>query len=60
MPHPIETAPRDGTVVRLFNDKWPASMTGYWRDGAWHAEKKVWTLGPGREIEDPTHWMPER
>ncbi len=56
---PIETAPRDGTVVLLYprahQHKWPISMA-LWRadKGAWHNYFKVNGASDGAF----THWMP--
>ena len=50
---PIETAPRDGTVVLAYDPNWyryPHPME--YRDGAW----SLWFHDVG--AMRPTHWMP--
>lgn len=65
---PIETAPRDGTRVRLGHDESPQSMkvetfskvTGAYHNGQW--ELSAFFMVPhGRMVilsNSPTHWMP--
>ena len=55
---PIETAPRDGTQILLYQR---------WKDdtllrsaidlGVWDSEKKAWNCHL-YNIDDPSHWMP--
>lgn len=68
---PIETAPRDGTVIDLFypyprgrtiNCYWDEGLRGWvWRRPTWRGSallpESEWHFGayPGLE---PTHWMP--
>lgn len=69
---PIETAPKDGTIVLLWSrssDEW---ATGLWQDvglpqfftpvaGMWVRNLYVAhdpTSNPYLPINDPTHWMP--
>jgi hypothetical protein len=50
---PIETAPKDGTIVLLVIDhgKWGEKVwTGLWDDG--------WMVIYGKARNAPTHWMP--
>ena len=59
----IKTAPKDGTVVRVKNDEWEGCglqsvMNGRFFRGEWERVPKYMTLGPGRVVPDPTHWMP--
>lgn len=56
---PIETAPRDGTYVDVWDTSNGRTTDVKWDHGAW----KEWTFGfesPGFvEIDpQPTHWMP--
>lgn len=54
---PIETAPKDGTVVLLRWSEWPRmAMTGYWLEG-WAVEDKEHGHYVLRCVE-PIHWMP--
>ena len=59
---PIETAPKDGTVVRLYIPGHPEleGMTGQWDnfDGEWKPYPRRYTLGRGGEVPDPIYWMP--
>lgn len=58
---PIETAPRDGTLVLLWWDG-DFAPVGFWQDG-W-----VYTMTQARNLDgavidillgyEPTHWMP--
>jgi hypothetical protein len=51
---PIETAPKDGLSVLLYEDFEPAICAGYWglESEAWisHRSQSFW--------RPPTHWMP--
>ena len=52
---PIETAPKDGTRIILFGDKyWPNPITS----AKWHGT--MWIGGPydNASVNNPTHWMP--
>lgn len=58
---PIDTAPKDGTDVLLFNGH---PRVGSWFDSweydSWHPEAKEtggWIMYGGRVIH-PTHWQP--
>lgn len=59
---PIESAPKDGTKIMIFDpgspDGWHAA---YWREGdtAWRL-LDVSPVGPslGRRVPEPTHWIP--
>lgn len=55
---PIETAPKDGTVVELNGEHRLYPMRGLWAHGEWRAEQMSYTLGPARLVPDPTHWTP--
>jgi hypothetical protein len=50
---PIETAPKDGTIVILWwGDGWAKS--GMWFDGAWvNPDGNAFDMGD----DPPTHWM---
>lgn len=60
---PIETAPKDGQEIILFNPKekgshWPQLLIAYWRhdvaQGCWvHQGRACYGVGIA-----PTHWMP--
>jgi hypothetical protein len=55
---PIETAPRDGTVVFLY---WPTlSITAYPAVGVNHDDGYGWEWLQWRDYGEviPTHWMP--
>jgi hypothetical protein len=51
----IETAPRDGLSVLLYEGFEPAVQSGYWR-----ADDGEWARGSGTSPfwRVPTHWMP--
>ncbi len=56
---PIETAPKDGSVILLWGRYWsdsqgwfPAPLQGQWNRDRWEA---VWRYSFGVR---PTHWMP--
>lgn len=65
---PIDSAPKDGTRVRLGSDQCPSSMkaetihkvTGDWVDGRWRLS--AFFIVPGGRMgalsSQPTHWMP--
>jgi hypothetical protein len=58
---PIETAPKDNTVLLLCSMEYPENPfidVGYWETYAWWSGPKeepcwVWSLLEGK----PTHWM---
>lgn len=52
---PIETAPKDGTVILLGVAWEPLVVVGFWKDGQWVAQ---WTLEPLIGFEPVTHWQP--
>ena len=55
---PIETAPKDGTVVFLY---WPTmSITRYPAAGMHHGDEYGWEMYVDRDYGEifPTHWMP--
>lgn len=61
---PIETAPKDGTIIRVFAehefDPGPEQYFAYWRRDARYTSGGVWQ-DRDREIivhPDATHWMP--
>lgn len=54
---PIETAPKDGTVI-LTTDGADNTLTGWWQNDCWHTG---WVSGGHRsdpETLSPTHWIP--
>ena len=59
---PIETAPRDGRILRLFIPGRPdlEGMKGRWNNSSeeWESHPVTMTLGPELEVPDPTFWMP--
>ena len=71
---PIETAPRDGTVIDLwvggarFADcRWGkpdhcCGEAGQYCDSEWHGQPEGWVVTDWNEVlcvdDDPTHWMP--
>jgi hypothetical protein len=55
---PIETAPRDGTLLRTLHPKLaPKVRVGFWRRkaGRWGYERSNNMSEPRNQ---PTHWMP--
>jgi hypothetical protein len=50
---PIETAPRDGTTILVYEP-------GFFHTAAWEANefKAGWTNASGSWLGDVTHWMP--
>ena len=56
---PIESAPKDGTVLDLYNENWRAPMRGLW-DHEWAAEVREMSRRGPFTIEDPTHWRPAK
>jgi hypothetical protein len=48
---PIDTAPTDGTIVRLFGPK--GTVMGRWLDGEWRAVPRMYRITP-----PPTRWLP--
>ena len=57
---PIETAPKDGTQILLWERQSRGPFMGWWHDG-WPSLESYWTDEAETE-PDPTHWMelPER
>ena len=58
---PIETAPKDGTVILACFDKWYHPMAVCW--AAYHPNAKgkaCWRTSAigGDKVEQLTHWMP--
>jgi hypothetical protein len=49
--HPIETAPKDGTLITVYS---PSAGSSVVRG----APGRVWRTESGREVMRPTHWMP--
>ena len=52
-PQPIETAPRDGTLINLF---WPHSPNG--KVGGFDPDLGLLFYNGAVEEESPTHWLP--
>ena len=54
--HPIETAPQDGTPIRLFCPRLSEDgvIVGFWNAGKWFMRQD----GPYPVVLKPTHWMP--
>lgn len=53
---PIEIAPKDGTEVLLFGDRFDSAYLCAFHDGEWKYAKRYpdcWDLN-----RHPTHWMP--
>lgn len=51
----IDSAPRDGTPIILFNEKWDVKRLG----GGWDAHEEAWRVaGFGCPAEQPTLWHP--
>lgn len=61
---PIASAPKDGTVIRLYIPGHPEleGMTGKWcsLNDEWIADPLPYSFGPPKEVPDPTMWMPAR
>jgi hypothetical protein len=66
---PIETAPKDGTVVLLWacdEDEWedahdePRDPQRYWYPARVSVQKHIWWIAGGmmRQLKGATHWMP--
>lgn len=55
---PIETAPKDGTVILCRHETWSEDIRCRWTDGEWQPERLAYRLGPARHIADPSHWQP--
>jgi len=55
---PIETAPKDGSKVKLWNARWTRPISGYWDGTEWLASEMTYTICRAVRIEDPTHWEP--
>ena len=60
---PIETAPKDGTILRVKNDAWmrhglQSVMRARFSRGEWEKVPKGLTLSGPEHVEDPTHWQP--
>jgi hypothetical protein len=56
---PIETAPKDGTRILVFEKIWPEIVVAEWDEGTGH--HPGWRVYPNTESLDtcdPTHWMP--
>jgi len=51
--HPIETAPKDGTVIIVYEP-------GFYQTAAWEVNefKSGWANASGSWLGDVTHWMP--
>lgn len=50
---PIETAPKDGTEIILWNKSWQSPHSGYY---GWRGWEQAYECGPWKN--QPTHWMP--
>lgn len=65
MPHPMETAPRDGTRIlvdaELASDDYASAFNG-WVIVRWDTEARAWMLSPvapGTRLDgEPTGWYP--
>ena len=59
---PIETAPKDGTKVLLWqagnpSGEWPFMAS--WETSRSHPNGGIWAIYiEGQALRDPTHWMP--
>ena len=57
---PIETAPKDGTVVILFVPCWDEVVTAWYckATGLWPSDEPFSESGEACNVGMPTHWMP--
>lgn len=59
---PIETAPKDGTVIRAthehYHGRFPFPCKVRFDGNEWVLEPPLGTLGAVQHTNDPTHWMP--
>lgn len=55
--HPIETAPKNGTLVLLVQKRSASPFFGYFV-AYWDDESDEWKFHIEGYVREPTHWMP--
>ena len=56
----IESAPKDGTIIRARHDKWPHELNIRWENNEWAVYPMRFDFAPAKFWDDHTHWHPVR